>query len=214
MWNRLRRPSPAMVLAAIALILAMAGTAIAGPDAISNKITKSKVKKIAKKQAGKVVNKREPGLNVNSAKTADTATTATTAATAINSQAVDGMSAHKISLALAAGSSAEALNAGGLTINAACSGGQVLSLTATTTVDASLGSQLTNLIAGASTFLNETQQGFAPGENVDLLAGGNPNGAQIDFEYDANNGSVVTGTLLTDEFIGGGCRVAGTALSG
>ena len=65
-----RGPSPALIVAAIALIFAIAGTAIAGPDAISNKITKAKVKKIAKKQANKVLDSRESSLNVNSAKTA------------------------------------------------------------------------------------------------------------------------------------------------
>lgn len=63
------RPSPALVLAALALVFAMVGTAIAGPDAISNKVTKSKVKKIAKKQ----INKAAPGLSVASAKNADDA---------------------------------------------------------------------------------------------------------------------------------------------
>lgn len=72
------RPSPAMVLAALALVFAMVGTAVAGTDGITNKITKSKVKSIAKKQ----VNKAAPGLSVLNAKTADSATTATTATTA------------------------------------------------------------------------------------------------------------------------------------
>jgi hypothetical protein len=60
---QLTRPSPAMVLAAIALVLAMAGTAIAGPNAISSKITKSKVKQIAKKQ----IKKAAPNLSVQNA---------------------------------------------------------------------------------------------------------------------------------------------------
>ena len=47
-----------MVVAVIALILALAGTAIAGPDAINRALTTSKVKKIAKKQANKVLNQR------------------------------------------------------------------------------------------------------------------------------------------------------------
>jgi hypothetical protein len=63
------RPSPALVLAALALVFAMVGTALAGPDAISNKITKPKVKKISKKQANKAIDKRESSLNVNSAAT-------------------------------------------------------------------------------------------------------------------------------------------------
>ena len=49
-----------MVVAAVALVFAVAGTAIAGPGAISSKISKSKVKKIAKKQ----INKAAPGLSV------------------------------------------------------------------------------------------------------------------------------------------------------
>ncbi len=60
------RPSPAVVLAALALVFAMVGSAVAGTDGLSNKITKSKVKSIANKQ----IDKAEPTLNVNSAKTA------------------------------------------------------------------------------------------------------------------------------------------------
>ena len=49
------RPSPAIIVAVVALVAAMAGTAIAGPDASTSKLTKSKVKKIANKQAGKQI---------------------------------------------------------------------------------------------------------------------------------------------------------------
>jgi hypothetical protein len=69
------RPSPALVLAALALVFAMVGTAIAGPDAISNKITKPKVKKIAKKQ----INKAAPTLSVAEAERADRAQNANNA---------------------------------------------------------------------------------------------------------------------------------------
>ncbi|MGH2953152.1 MAG: hypothetical protein ACRDK9_03895 [Solirubrobacterales bacterium] len=71
--RRSKAPSPAMVIAVVALSLAVAGTAVAGTDAVTRAITKSKVKKIAKKQANKRINKRESGLNVNSAKTAGNA---------------------------------------------------------------------------------------------------------------------------------------------
>jgi hypothetical protein len=50
-----------MVVAAIAVLFALVGTAIAGPDALT-KLTTSKVKKIAKKQANKVFDQRAPGL--------------------------------------------------------------------------------------------------------------------------------------------------------
>jgi hypothetical protein len=65
--------NPAMVVAALALILALVGTAVAGPDATTSKITKTKVKKIAKKQANKVLTRRAPTLDVNSARSADSA---------------------------------------------------------------------------------------------------------------------------------------------
>jgi hypothetical protein len=66
-------PSPAMVVAAVALSFAVAGTAVAGTDALKRAVTKSKVKQVAKKQANKVLNSRESQLNVNSAKSADNA---------------------------------------------------------------------------------------------------------------------------------------------
>jgi hypothetical protein len=70
------RPSPAMVIAIVALIAALGGSAIAG-----GVLNKKKVKKVA----NNVVTKRAPGLAVksaDSAKSADTAKTATTAGTA------------------------------------------------------------------------------------------------------------------------------------
>ena len=67
-----RRPSPAMIVAGAALVIALAGTAMAAPVAIKsilNKQEKKQVKKIAKNQ----VNKLAPGLKVGSAGRADNA---------------------------------------------------------------------------------------------------------------------------------------------
>jgi hypothetical protein len=67
-----RRPSPAMIVAGAALVIALAGTAMAAPVAIKsilNKQEKKQVKKIAKNQ----VNKLAPGLKVRSAGSADRA---------------------------------------------------------------------------------------------------------------------------------------------
>ena len=61
-----RRPSPAMVIAIVALVAALGGTAIGAAF-----VTKKQAKKIAKNQ----VNKLAPGLSVNHAKTADNANT-------------------------------------------------------------------------------------------------------------------------------------------
>ena len=88
------RPSPAFVVAVIALTAAFAGTAIAGPDAITSAVTKSKVKQIAKKQgkkqANKQIRKKAPGLSVANAvnaQNATNATNATNAGTAANANA-------------------------------------------------------------------------------------------------------------------------------
>jgi hypothetical protein len=58
-----RRPSPAMVVAMVALIAALAGTAIAARPA-------------TKKTVNKIITKRAPGLSVNHSKTSDFATNA------------------------------------------------------------------------------------------------------------------------------------------
>jgi hypothetical protein len=54
------RPSPAIVIAVLALVAAVAGTAVADPGASSSALTKAKVKQIAKKQANKQINKQLP----------------------------------------------------------------------------------------------------------------------------------------------------------
>src|SRR5262245_60860514 len=57
-----RRPSPAILIAALALVAAFAGTALAGPSASTSALSKKKVKKITTKQ----INKLAPGLSVAS----------------------------------------------------------------------------------------------------------------------------------------------------
>jgi hypothetical protein len=65
-----RRPSPGLIVAALALTVALGGTAVAADPAA--KISKSKVKTIARKQ----IDKLAPELDVASAKQADKADTA------------------------------------------------------------------------------------------------------------------------------------------
>jgi hypothetical protein len=62
MGRRIRdgRPSPAIIVAALALVAALAGTAVAGPQATSSAINKKKVKKIARKQANKAIDAALP----------------------------------------------------------------------------------------------------------------------------------------------------------
>ncbi|MQA74188.1 MAG: hypothetical protein GEU88_07605 [Solirubrobacterales bacterium] len=76
------RPSPALLVGVLALVVALGGTAIAAPDFATEKINKSKVKKIAKKQAKKVLKQRAGGLSVANATNATNAQNATHAQTA------------------------------------------------------------------------------------------------------------------------------------
>src|SRR6266511_1433412 len=112
--NRISQPSPAIVVAVLALVAALAGTAIAGPDASTSAITKNKVKKIARQQ----VTQLAPTLHVataDNASKADTATsadTATTAETAGNAEALGGKAASSFGSGFVFGS-ATSLPAGG-----------------------------------------------------------------------------------------------------
>ena len=54
------RPSPAIIVAVVALIAALGGTAVAGPGAESSAINRAKVKNIAAKQANKAIDARLP----------------------------------------------------------------------------------------------------------------------------------------------------------
>jgi hypothetical protein len=73
-----------MVVAVIALVAAVAGTAVAGPGATSSKITKKKVTKIAGNVADQRISARESSLRVAHANTADEANHAATATQATN----------------------------------------------------------------------------------------------------------------------------------
>jgi hypothetical protein len=81
-------PSPAMTVAGAALVIALAGTAMAAPTAIKsilNKQEKKQVKNIAKNQ----VNKLAPGLSVANAANATNATNANNANTLGGSSLAD-----------------------------------------------------------------------------------------------------------------------------
>ena len=72
------RPSPAMLVAVVALIAALAGTAIAGVATTSKLSGKDKkqIAKIARKEADKRITKRAGGLSVAVANSANTAAVA------------------------------------------------------------------------------------------------------------------------------------------
>jgi hypothetical protein len=72
------KPSPAMLVAAVALVVALAGTAVAGVATTSKLSGKERkqVAKIARKEANKRITKRAGSLKVSFAETASSAATA------------------------------------------------------------------------------------------------------------------------------------------
>ncbi len=84
--SKRRRPSPAMIVALVALVVALAGTAMAAPTAIKSILNK-KEKKQANNIAKNQINALAPGLSV---KHADTAGSADTAKRANDADALSG----------------------------------------------------------------------------------------------------------------------------
>jgi hypothetical protein len=136
-----KRPSPAMVVACVALSFALAGSAVAGTEAVTSAITKKKVKKIAKKQANKQLKANVSGSHVNladKATNADNATNAANATNAVNAQnasAVNGNTIVRINSIRASGAAeAQVLNLNGLILEVTCLAGGQEDIEADTTV--------------------------------------------------------------------------------
>ncbi|MGH2963388.1 MAG: hypothetical protein ACRDL3_14540 [Solirubrobacterales bacterium] len=132
--------SPGIVVTVAALAAALAGTAVAGPDASTSAINKKRVKKIATKQ----IRTLAPGLSVASADTATTAVsaetadtantanaaesadTATNAANATSAETVDGHSIHRFSTLVPPDGTTETVEMGlGYSLSVRCAGGSV-----------------------------------------------------------------------------------------
>jgi hypothetical protein len=159
-----RLPSPALIVAAIALVVAMAGTAIA-QDPMA-KLTKSKVKSIAKKQADKRLKANVAGSHVN---TADTAGTADSAASAGNAAEVNGNKIVQIDFRPTSATGNETiLNLDGLQMKSACNGTND-TITAETTV-ANSEIYFHTVRSGLTTTTGDDND-FNPGETLNLHPG-------------------------------------------
>jgi hypothetical protein len=90
-----RRPSPAMIVALAALVVALAGTAMAAPTAIKSILNK-KEKKQAKNIAKNQINALAPGLSVKHADTAGSADAAKRADVATKADDADALSGTTI----------------------------------------------------------------------------------------------------------------------
>jgi hypothetical protein len=98
--SRRKKPSPSVTLSLVALIVALAGTAMAAPTAVKSVLSKPEKKQV-KNIAANQVNSLAPGLSVASAQNASNAQNATNASNAQN--ATNATNANTASNALALG---------------------------------------------------------------------------------------------------------------
>lgn len=150
MKNSLRKPSPSMVVALIALFVAMSGTAVAAGTLAKNSVGSKQIKKNAvtsskiKSSAvtgSKVKNGSLTGSDVNASTlgTVPSATNATNAGSATSAESVDGASFAKIRFQAPNGSAAQTVySASGLTVTAQCLSPTNLELTAKTSKNDSI----------------------------------------------------------------------------
>jgi hypothetical protein len=202
------RPSPAMIVAALALVFAMVGTAVAGTDGISSKLTKSKVKSIAKKQATKQLKANVAGSHVN---LADTATNATNAG---NASTANGVKPSKINYQVdAPGPGTTTIFEGnGLRLTATCPTGGNMTLTATGLVDG--GGITWSAINSAGTIdLFGEDESLDNGDAATIVAAadnGNDQLAHIEYA-NANNVVSIQAYINDSGGINTDCQITGTA---
>ena len=195
------RPSPAMIVAALALTFALAGTAVAA-DPVA-KLNGKKVKKIAKRQ----INKAAPNLTVKKAASADAATQA------VNSFLANGQTVHKLFTKIPTNTTTPAavLTASGLSLTATCDAAGDLTFEGTTTVDNSV---IGSNFAGGSDFESNFDTGAA--NAFDPTVGSDT--GQGTLTYSTPTGAYVTANFAVDEAntfdTYAGCVVVGSAVSG
>jgi hypothetical protein len=182
----------------------------------NNAVTTSKIKNGA--ITGAKVNAGSLGTvpNATHANSADSAGTANTAGSAGN---VNGQTIHKISFRttsdIGTTGPITVFNAGGLTITATCTTGDATVVANTSKTDSSI--YIDVFDSGSAEVDQEIFESgeFDPSETVDILAGNEGNNDLSLFEFDAVDGTVVTGLINTDEDGAlDGCRVTGHATVG
>ena len=196
------RPSPALVVALLALVVAVGGTAYAsgkinGAAIAGHSIAGSKLKKDT--LTGKQV--KESGLaTVPHAANADHASSADHAGTATTADTVSGLTVRKVFYAPPTSSavSTPILQLGGLVLAATCQSGGI-DITATSTVDhAHLTSEMYNSAGdGNADGLHHSDFGPASATHLDSLNDGNAWG-ETTFTYTRGDGIIVTGELSFD----------------
>lgn len=194
-------PSPAFVVAVLALVAAVAGTAVAGTD-VHSAVSKKQTKKIAKKQ----IDKLAPGLSVAHADTADSATRAGSA------DAVGGNRVARINLrAASVAAGTPFLQLSGFRLEATCAAADETVIADTTVAGGELSAISTDASTGAITRANDDT--FNPGDDQILSAGGVGSDRIYNIHYSGGDGRNVSVQLVTEDAIGANdCIYTGFAI--
>jgi hypothetical protein len=187
---RISRPSPALVVATLALVVALGGTAFAAPIR----------RFVASIDGAKIQNHSIAGVKLKSNTVTGSRVKESTLATvprAANAETVGGITVRKVFYAPTTNSAKPKtiLELGGLVLTATCGNGD-LDVRMTSTVDhAHLASEMYNT-AGADGLHHSD---FGPNEqiHVESLGDGNPYG-ETSFTYTRANGTIVNGQLSFD----------------
>ena len=227
MKNMMRRPTPATVIALVALGVALGGTATGATVLLNgsrikkatipgNRLKRDSVtgKQIKESSLGNVP-KATNAINATHAGTADSATnaanaghagtadSATNAATAANANSVGGVTVRKVfyAPATATSTSTPILSLGGLTLNASCNGGNVAILIKSAVDHADFTSEMYNSGGGGQADgLHHTDFNTT---NSDDLTDNNSWG-ETSFTYTTPDGTIDSGQISfeSSNFIG------------
>jgi hypothetical protein len=223
-----RRPSPAMVVAFVALCVALVGTANAIPG--KNRVRKDDIARAAVRtqhlyknvvrtkhiRARNVTRSKISRRAINSELVGQDALTGeniveSSLSTVPSSSKVNNRSVEKISFVAAAGTGpTQVLSLNGLTIGAACSGG-ALSVSATTAVSSAFIHTGGTFGAAPAPFYGEDDVFNVGDAPFDVLPGTGSDELRGTLVYARPDGEVVTVDFLAEE-TGTGCVFAGTAI--
>lgn len=241
MSRMLRRPSPSMIVAFVALTVALAGSATALPGrgqvkkddisraavrsvhiksrAVRTKHIKARAvtrSRIAKRAvgSGEVGQDALTGNNIVES-SLSTVASASNATNATNASRVNGRSIEKIGYVVPAGTGATTvLSLNGLTLTASCSAGPALSVVASTSAAGAVIHAGGNHTLAGSSYYNEDDS-FNPGEAFDPLRDATTGSSNVQgtFTYLRLDGEVVTATFVAEEDAGAGrCLFGGTVI--
>jgi hypothetical protein len=223
------RPSPAMVVAFVALCVALAGTASALPG--KNRVKKDDIARAAVRTQhiykNAVRSKHIRARNVTRSKIARRAINSdlvgkdaltgeniveSSLSTVPSSSKVNNRTVDKIAFVAVAGTAAApVLNLNGLTVFAGCGAGPALSVTATTTVNGSW-IHAGGTHGGAGNYYT-ADDAFNAGDTFEVLQNGTTGstGLRGTLTYARPDGEIVTADFLAQE-TGTGCVFAGSAI--